>query len=135
MTTDNRTPCSRPGCDGALEDGYCDSCGLTATPPTTAPPTAAPPTALAASSTPERAQDHESRTTAAAGTASGTASSRTSRRSSTRTTGPTRSRLGAGLVEVPPVPHIDPATALLADPQVTEDKRFCSPTPRSPHDC
>jgi hypothetical protein len=34
--------------------------------------------------------------------------------------------LGAGLVEVPPVPYRDPAAAILADPRVPEHKRFCS---------
>jgi serine/threonine-protein kinase PknG len=34
--------------------------------------------------------------------------------------------LGMGLVEVPPVPYRDPATAVLANPQVLEHKRFCS---------
>lgn len=37
-----------------------------------------------------------------------------------------RGRLGAGLVDVPPVPRIDPSSAVLTDPQVAEDKRFCS---------
>jgi serine/threonine-protein kinase PknG len=34
--------------------------------------------------------------------------------------------LGAGLVEVPRVPYRDPSSAVLADPQVAEHKRFCS---------
>ncbi len=34
--------------------------------------------------------------------------------------------LGAGLVEVPPVPYKDPASAIMTDPQVAEGKRFCS---------
>jgi serine/threonine-protein kinase PknG len=34
--------------------------------------------------------------------------------------------LGAGLVEVPPVPYRDPAEAVLANPEVAERKRFCS---------
>jgi serine/threonine-protein kinase PknG len=33
--------------------------------------------------------------------------------------------LGAGLVEVPPVPARDPATAVLSDPKVPENRRFC----------
>ncbi len=37
-----------------------------------------------------------------------------------------RGLLGIGLVEVPPVPYRDPATAILADPQVPPHKRFCS---------
>jgi len=33
--------------------------------------------------------------------------------------------LGAGLVEVPPVPARDPAAAILPDPKVPENRRFC----------
>ncbi|HEX8006423.1 MAG TPA: tetratricopeptide repeat protein, partial [Trebonia sp.] len=36
-----------------------------------------------------------------------------------------RGMLGAGLVAVPPVPARDPATAVLTDPQVPENRRFC----------
>ncbi|MFD7629137.1 tetratricopeptide repeat protein [Streptomyces sp. NPDC059851] len=37
-----------------------------------------------------------------------------------------RSRLGAGLVNVPEVPRPDPSTAVLQNPEVPERKRFCS---------
>ncbi|WP_432971281.1 tetratricopeptide repeat protein [Dactylosporangium sp. CA-233914] len=45
-----------------------------------------------------------------------------------RTSGRTRGRggLGADLVELAPVPLRDPATAILADPQVPEAQRFCT---------
>ncbi|WP_395106081.1 tetratricopeptide repeat protein [Actinomadura sp. SCN-SB] len=33
--------------------------------------------------------------------------------------------LGAGLVEIPPVPYRDPVSAVLADPVVPEHRRFC----------
>jgi serine/threonine-protein kinase PknG len=57
----------------------------------------------------------------------GTGGSRPARRGTVRSTSTSiRSRLGAGLVDVPAVPRVDPATALLADPQVAEHKRFCS---------
>jgi serine/threonine-protein kinase PknG len=36
-----------------------------------------------------------------------------------------RGRLGAGLVEVPPVAYVDPSSAVLADPRVPESRRFC----------
>ncbi|MEE1938065.1 tetratricopeptide repeat protein [Streptomyces sp. TRM 70361] len=36
-----------------------------------------------------------------------------------------RAALGAGLVTVPPVPRPDPRSAVLADPEVPEGKRFC----------
>jgi serine/threonine-protein kinase PknG len=63
-----------------------------------------------------------------AGTGSGTGTGSgafpgTSRRTSSRTS--RRGRLGAGLVEVPQVPYRDPASAVLADPVVSEEKRFC----------
>ena len=50
------------------------------------------------------------------------AGTRGSRSSSGRSA---RGRLGAGLVNVPPVPRVDPATAVLADPRVPENRRFC----------
>jgi len=37
-----------------------------------------------------------------------------------------RGNLGAGLVEIPPVPAHDPASAVLTDPHVPEGKRICS---------
>jgi serine/threonine-protein kinase PknG len=43
----------------------------------------------------------------------------------TRSSRSIRGRLGANLVAVPPVPRRDPATAVLADPQVPESHRFC----------
>ncbi|WP_245245035.1 serine/threonine protein kinase, partial [Streptomyces palmae] len=49
---------------------------------------------------------------------------RSSRSSSTASSG--RNRLGAGLVSMPEVPRPDPRTAVLADPEVPERKRFCS---------
>ncbi|GAA2669435.1 MULTISPECIES: tetratricopeptide repeat protein [Actinosynnema] len=55
---------------------------------------------------------------------SGSSSGR-SRRGSTRSAAP-RGRLGAGLVEVPPVPYRDPKQAVLVNPEVPEAKRFCS---------
>ncbi|PXY34447.1 serine/threonine protein kinase [Prauserella sp. PE36] len=47
----------------------------------------------------------------------------TSRRTGSRTS--RRGRLGAGLVEVPQVPYRDPASAVLTNPMVSEEKRFC----------
>jgi serine/threonine-protein kinase PknG len=37
-----------------------------------------------------------------------------------------RSRIGAALVDVPPMPAVDPAAAVMAVPVVPEEKRFCS---------
>jgi serine/threonine-protein kinase PknG len=43
-----------------------------------------------------------------------------------RSRGISRTRLGAGLVEIPEIPAIDPARAVMADPQVPEKRRFCT---------
>jgi serine/threonine-protein kinase PknG len=61
------------------------------------------------------------------GTGTGTGSGKfpgTSRRTSSRTS--RRGRLGAGLVDVPQVAYRDPASAVLDNPMVSEEKRFCS---------
>ena len=60
---------------------------------------------------------------AAAPVPDGQSSRSRSRRTSGRSA---RGRLGAGLVEIPPVPYRDPASAVLANPQVPENKRYCS---------
>lgn len=94
--------CAEPDCGGTIVDGYCDTCG---TAPTAAPvysPSA--PTVSASGRTSSR-------------------SVRTHRSGSARSAA--RGRLGAGLVEVPPIPRVDPATAVLTDPQVPETDRFC----------
>ncbi|WP_376700031.1 serine/threonine-protein kinase [Actinoalloteichus hoggarensis] len=56
-------------------------------------------------------------------TSSRTGSAR-SRRGSTRSS--RRGRLGGGLVEVPQVTARDPASVVLSDPQVAENKRYCA---------
>ena len=88
--------CTRDGCAGTIDGGYCTVCGL-------------------APHTPE---------SGASGTWSGSvpAGTRRSRRSSSRSS---RGRLGAGLVDIPPVPARDPAAAILANPRVPPNKRFC----------
>ncbi len=103
MTT--TATCTQPGCGGTIEDGYCTICGMAAAP---ARPAAAS-QALGSQAT-------------SAGTA-GSAGTRGTRSTSTRSS---RGNLGAGLVEIPPVPAHDPASAVLADPQVPESKRFCA---------
>ncbi len=100
-------------CGGTIEDGYCTVCGLAATP-------AAVPSAASAPSFPS-----------VSGISSGGTLGRSTRsggsRRGSRRTGPSarRGRLGAGLVEIPPVPYRDPSTAVLANPQVPENRRFC----------
>jgi serine/threonine-protein kinase PknG len=44
----------------------------------------------------------------------------------TSRTGSRRRRFGGGLVEVEPIQQIDPATAVMTDPEVPESKRYCA---------
>ena len=100
--------CTKMGCGGTIEDGYCTVCGLAAV----SAPTGAMPGAT--SSAPAGTGLTTSYPISGGG---GT------RRASVRST---RGRLGAGLVEIPPVPYRDPASAVLADPQVPENRRYCA---------
>jgi serine/threonine-protein kinase PknG len=101
--------CTREGCTGTIVDGYCDTCGM-------APPRAAVPATLAPA---QPIPPPSALTVSATGTA---------RRATTgRTRTSARGRLGAGLVEIPPVPFRDPADAVLGDSaMVPESRRFCA---------
>ena len=90
-------------CGGTIEDGYCTICGLAA-----APTRSTRDRLGVRRSGVGRQPDRGCRETR-----------RTSGRSA-------RGRLGAGLVEIPPVPYRDPASAVLSDPQVPEGRRFCA---------
>jgi len=108
--------CTQPGCDGTIDGGYCDVCGVAAKPAVApvAPATASAQTGGAGASA------------STAGSGGGTASgARRSRSAATRSSRSSRGSLGAGLIEIPPVPARDPATAVLVNPQVPENKRFC----------
>jgi serine/threonine-protein kinase PknG len=146
--------CAQPGCGGTIEDGYCNICGLAPSTAPPAPARGAAPAGWApvqrggsiryaggaaagsgsgpgsgsggsgsSLSGPSGSGSGASWATGLSGGGSGSGSgSRGSRRSSGRSA---RGRLGAGLVEVPPVPYLDPSAAVLADPKVPENRRFC----------
>lgn len=87
--------CERPGCGGTIDDGYCDRCGL------------APARRVPAAPASDRVRP-------------------TQRWGATqRTRVVSRPTLGAGLVEIPPVAETSPSQAVMADPQVAEQRRFC----------
>ncbi|GHF67159.1 serine/threonine-protein kinase PknG [Amycolatopsis bartoniae] len=92
--------CPREGCGGRVEeDGFCDTCGLEAPARVLSPDTSA---------TGFSAPTSVSWSTSASAAASAP------------------SQLGRGVVDVPRVPTRDPRDAVLSDPQVPENKRFCS---------
>ena len=107
-------------CGGTIEDGYCNVCGLAAAPAASVPTGSGPSGSASGGS---GRQDPAGSGTAGSRRTSGTRGTRGSRRTSGRSA---RGRLGAGLVEIPPVPYRDPASAILADPQVPESRRFCA---------
>ena len=90
-------PCTQPGCTGTIDGGYCTVCGMA-------------PSAATGSR-------------GSRGTGTGLTRSSSGRSGPSGASG--RGSLGAGLIEIPPVPYRDPATAILASPQVPENKRFC----------
>ncbi|MGX1567041.1 tetratricopeptide repeat protein [Streptomyces sp. NPDC055506] len=151
--TEART-CQRPTCTGTYEDVgggelYCDTCGLA---PVVAPDgmVASPPTGITAggkggsrgsgASGSSRSSGRSSRTSSQSSKSRRSVSGRlsrslsgksTSRSVSVRSSGSgagssSRGRLGAGLVQVPPIPRPDPREMVLDNPEVPERKRFCS---------
>jgi serine/threonine-protein kinase PknG len=109
--------CSQPGCGGTIQDGYCDTCGLAAS----APSAPSGPSAWSGSALPASGA-----TSGVSGSTSGQSSRSRSRGRGRGSSRSARGRLGAGLVEIPPVPYRDPASAVLVHPQVPENKRYCS---------
>ena len=117
------TACQRLGCGGTItEDGYCDACGL-------APAGASQRVSAVQGPAEAAALPAVSASTGSRGTSTirripgpdGT----TGRSTGTAGSGGSRGNLGAGLVEMPTVAHRDPASAVLANPEVPERKRFC----------
>ncbi len=105
------TACGRDGCAGAIVDGYCDTCGL-------APSRTSGGTVASSAARP--------------GGETGRLSGRvdvgrlTSRRTQTSSGTGRRSRVGAGIIEIEPVTTADPATVVMADPSVPENRRYCT---------
>ncbi|MFD5335914.1 serine/threonine-protein kinase [Streptomyces hawaiiensis] len=134
---------------------YCDTCGLAPVVAAEGPPSGggmvgSPPTGItaggrggsrgSAGSGSARSSGRSSRTSSQSSKSRRSVSGRLSRslsgkstsrsvsvRSSGSTTGSgSRGRLGAGLVQVPPIPRPDPREMVLDNPEVPERKRFCS---------
>ncbi|MFZ1374254.1 MAG: tetratricopeptide repeat protein, partial [Nostocoides sp.] len=103
-------------------DGYCDVCGTPATP---AP---APASSTGGESPMEGAMSQVSSRLDATAIGSARATSGgtiSTRRISGHSQRMRTARIGGGITSVPPVPEIDAAKAVLKNPVVPEDKRFC----------
>ncbi|MGW5240660.1 tetratricopeptide repeat protein [Monashia sp. NPDC004114] len=123
-------PCQQPGCHGKIDAGYCDVCGTPADQQGVAAlaPAAGQEQTVPAGVGPEIS----TRSAASSNLASAALGSRRARESGSvatrRTSGSQRlrsARLGGGITTVRPAPTIDAEKALLADPTVPENKRFC----------
>ncbi|MQA26749.1 MAG: protein kinase [Micromonosporaceae bacterium] len=111
--------CVRPECHGSYgPDGYCDECGFKA-------PYAVTPGAASVATAPGSAAGPVTVPASGAATAPATVASTGSATSRRRSRASGSRRLGAGLLEVPRVAPKDPASAVLADPQVPESRRVC----------
>ncbi len=112
--------CQRAGCGGTIVDGYCDTCGR-------APVGAAPAASVTASVvTGGSASARASAALSGRGSVGTAGSGRTGSSGSRRgSRGTTRRSLGAGLINLEPLPTVDPLQSLMADPVVPEGKRFC----------
>jgi serine/threonine-protein kinase PknG len=124
-------PCTQPSCNGTIDGGYCDTCGMAALKSQSELDLAL---AAAASNQPLQGSSQSLRTSrTSSSVTTSTGSSPTSHRSSngTRRSKPTgastsRRQLGAGLISIPELPSTKPELAVLADPKVPESKRFCA---------
>jgi serine/threonine-protein kinase PknG len=115
--------CTRPGCDGTIEDGYCNTCGL-------ADKSAAPATGTQSAAGQSTASTNVGSGRTGSGRTPSTRSARSTRSSRSGRTGTTRSgrtarALGGIALARPPLPPQDPLAALIA-PEVPDRKRFCS---------
>lgn len=107
-------PCRQPGCTGRIYDGYCDVCGS---------PAQAEPVSSASTATRARTSVHLGSTAFGSARATSFGERRVRRLSSgSHDAG----RIGAGLTRVPPAPAIDPAKAVLREPEVPLSARVCS---------
>jgi serine/threonine-protein kinase PknG len=119
--------CVRAGCGGGYgPEGYCDECGLKAPggvtpgPVTFSAPSGTTGTSAVTGLSGVTGPSGVTGTSSYGWPAAGRIGS-----GSTGTSSTGRGQLGAGLVNMPRVPMRDPASVVMADPKVSESRRFC----------
>jgi serine/threonine-protein kinase PknG len=145
------TACSRPGCTGTIVDGYCDVCGSPPSAPAFSPAAAdaavpqpvmangpgeeVPPAQPAGAASTRTRGSSRLGSTALGSSRLTAAGSKITKRVHSDSSRLRSARLGAGLTRVPPAPEIDASQAIMKNPQIPEEKRFCpncgSPVGRS----
>jgi serine/threonine-protein kinase PknG len=109
--------CKRNGCNGIIEDNYCNICGHAAIKTTES---------LNAFVQPTKLTKPSANITTGTGSSPLNSRSRGSRRTSGSSRGSSRKQLGAGLISIPDLPSTEPEKAIMADAKVPENRRFCS---------
>jgi serine/threonine-protein kinase PknG len=132
--TSTSVSCTQPGCIGTIEDGYCNVCGA---PSPVAAPLGAPSGANGAGSGQvgsgqvsgpvgsTRTASSFRLASAPLGSARATGGTHQTRRLGTTSNRLRGARLGAGITTVPSEPVIDPSSAIMVNPEVPEDRRYC----------
>ncbi len=109
--------CAEPGCTGEIEDGYCNVCGSPG-------PVESSASSAHVSGVTGRGSSLSMKLSSTPIGSARAGLSRPTRRLITATS--RVQHLGAGITNVPAAPVADPQSAVLADPSVREEKRFCS---------
>jgi serine/threonine-protein kinase PknG len=110
--------CTQPGCTGEIEDGYCNVCGM---------PASAAATGASVPSEQASGRKHSALSTKLSSSPIGSARAGLSRPTRRLVSATARiQHLGAGITTVPSAPVPDPASVVIAKPEVPEEKRFCS---------
>jgi serine/threonine-protein kinase PknG len=106
--------CTKKGCTGTIEDGYCNVCGLAA--------------AKSQDTSQKQSASISTRSSVTTGTGSSPLTNRSkgTRRTTSTSARSSKRQLGAGLVSIPELPSTEPEKALLINPNVPENKRFCA---------
>ncbi|HET9301816.1 MAG TPA: tetratricopeptide repeat protein [Propionibacteriaceae bacterium] len=117
--------CTQPGCPGTIVDGYCDVCGSPAV--ATSEPAADDQSPMSAGGEVSAVTGGSSalKSTALGSQRASGNGSQITRRVRSGSQRLRSARLGAGLTRVPPAPVIDAAQAIMKNPQVPEEKRYC----------
>jgi len=109
--------CQYAGCTGTIDEGFCDACGR--------PPAGAGSQISATTGTAYASTGPISSGTTGQIMSSRSSSSRSRSARARSTTSRRRAGLGAGLLELPQLPTVDPLQSVLSDPRVPERRRVC----------
>ncbi len=117
--------CKRSGCQGLIEDGYCDLCGHVEVKGQAASQKQSAKSSAVSNLSSPMPTGRSAPATTGTGSSPVTNRSKGSRRTSHTSARSSRKQLGAGLISIPELPSTEPEKAILADPKVPENKRFC----------